>query len=130
MAVGTITFAQSSDGTIRTITATCTASSTDGSFPATALPAFEGRLQTIRTNPGSPAPTTLYDFTLVDGDGLDRAQGVGANRHTTNSEEALVVYTTTGEHPPVDINETLTLTIVNNSVNSAVTVITFTYTTA
>lgn len=129
MAVGTITFAQSSDGPIRTITATCTASSTDGSFPATALPAFEGRLQTVRQNPGSPAPTDNYDYTIVDGDGIDRIQGVGANRDTANSEEELIVYTSTGEHPVVDINETLTLTITNNSVNSAVIVITLTYST-
>lgn len=212
---GTITFAQSADGTVRTITATCTADAADGSFPATALPAFEGRLKTIRSNPGpastditlatsaatddiidtaaphgfaagtpvrfktleggtglsvntvyyvsatslaaqtfrvsaaaSPdtplgfsaditagtvtadmvdAPTDNYDITLVDGDGIDRLQGVGANRDTANSEEGVIVFSGTSEHPVVDIAETLTLTIANNSVTSAVVVVTLTY---
>lgn len=215
MAVGTVTFAQSADGTVRTITATCTASSTDGTFPATALPAFEGRLKTIRTNPGPAssdvalatsaatddiidtatphgftagtpvrfktltggtgltvntvyyvsatslaaqtfrvsaaltpdtpldfsdditdgtvtadmvdAPTDNYDITLIDGDGIDRLQGVGVNRDTANSEEGVIVFSGTSEHPVVDIAETLTLTIANNSVNSAVIVVTLTY---
>lgn len=124
---GTVTFNHDRSGDIGRITATCTADAADGSFPATALPSFSGRIVSLRCNPGATAPTDNYDITLVDGDGLDRLQGVGANRDTANSEEALVVYTGTAEHPPVGSNETLTLTIANNSVNSAVIVVTIVY---
>lgn len=212
---GTVTFAHSAEGRVRTITATCTADAADGSFPATALPRFEGFLKTIRTNPGpaataitlatsaasddiidtaaphgfeagtpvrfktltggtgltvntvyyvsatslaeqtfrvsaalSPdtpldfsaditagtvtadmvdAPTDNYDITLVDGDGIDRLQGVGVNRDVTNSEEGVIVFASTSEHPVVDIAETLTLTVANNSVTRAVVVVTIVY---
>jgi hypothetical protein len=109
------------------IVATCTADGADGSYPATALPAFAGRIVALQTNPGAVAPTANYDITLPDADGLDRLQGVGANRHTTNSEAALIVFSGTAIHPPVHQSETLTLTIANNAVNSAVTVIAITY---
>lgn len=111
------------------IVATCTADAADGSYPATALPAFAGRLIALQTNPGAVAPTANYDITLPDGDAIDRLQGVGANRHTTNSEAALIVYSGTAIHPPVHQSETLTLTIANNVVNSAVTVVAITYVT-
>jgi hypothetical protein len=38
------------------------------------------------TNPGATAPTTLYDITLVDADGVDIAEGKLMNRHATTSE--------------------------------------------
>ena len=41
------------------------------------------------TNPGATAPTTLYDITLLDSDGIDMAGGVLANRSATVSEEAI-----------------------------------------
>ena len=125
---GTITFSHDQSGQVRRIVATCTADAADGSFPATALPTFEGRLQHLTTNPGATAPTDNYDITLIDGDGLDRLQGLGANRDTANSEEVEIVYTGTADNPLVEANETLTLTIAGNAVNSAVTVITLTYT--
>jgi hypothetical protein len=127
MAVGTITFKQSNSGRFRSITATCTASSTDGSFPATNLPGFSGRLVALRTNPGATAPTASYDITLVDEDGLDRLQGVGADRHTSNSEHATIVYSGTSVNPLVTADDTLALTLANNSVNSAITVVTIVY---
>jgi hypothetical protein len=212
---GTVTFTHSNEGRVRSITATCTGDAADGTFPATALPAFEGFLKTVTTNPGpaattitlatsaasddiidtaaphgyvagtpvrfktltggtgltatttyyvsatslaaqtfrvsaalSPdtplgfstditagtvtsnmfdAPTDDYDITLVDADGLDRLQGVGVNRDVTNSEAGVIVYTSTSQHPVADVNETLTLTIANNSVKLAVVVVKLTY---
>jgi hypothetical protein len=47
---------------------------------------FNGRIERIVTNP-TDAPTANYDITLADEDGLDLAQGLLANRHTTSSEE-------------------------------------------
>ncbi|MAH46575.1 hypothetical protein CMI37_12160 [Candidatus Pacearchaeota archaeon] len=47
---------------------------------------FNGRIERVVTNP-TDGPTANYDITLDDADGLDLAQGLLANRHTTNSEE-------------------------------------------
>lgn len=131
MAVGTVVLTSHNDqGGVRSLVITATASSTDGSFPATKLRSLgiNGQLDisgvwlAIATNPGSPAPTDNYDITLVDGDGLDRLNGVGANRDTTNSEREPV----TGA-AAFTAGEDLTLTIANNLVNSAVVVITLYY---
>lgn len=121
---GTITQSYTSIGHIRRVTLTCTGDAADGSFPATALTTpIEGRLLKLVTNPGATAPTANYDIVLTDQHGSDVLQGVGANRHTTSTETALIVYSGTGTHPCVDDSDTLTLTITNNSVNNAITVV-------
>lgn len=123
-AAGTCTQSYTSIGNIRRVTLTCTADASDGSFPSTALTTkFEGRLLKLVTNPGATAPTDNYDLVLNDQNGADVLQGVGANRDTTNTETAVIVYSGTGTHPAVDDSDTLTLVITNNSVNSAITVI-------
>jgi len=120
---GTVTLAHYTIGSIRKVVATCVADAADGSFPATALPAIEGRILALATNPGATAPTDNYDITLVNQHGYDVLQGVGANRDTANTEQVPVLYTSTGTHPAVDETDTLTLTIANNAVNSAIVVI-------
>jgi hypothetical protein len=115
-------------GAIRRLVFACTADAADGSFPDTALPKIEGRLLAIVTNPGATAPTALYDVTLEDADGADRLQGAGANRSATATEQAAIAYASTSIHPPVDADETLTLKIANNAVNSALIGITIFYT--
>ncbi len=119
---GTVTLTHYQIGNIRRINFAVVADAANGSIPDTVLPAFQGLLLALHTNPGATAPTANYDITLVDGDGLDRLQGVGANRHTTSSEQVPVVYTSTSVNPPVSIDEALTLTFANNVVNSAVIV--------
>lgn len=114
-------------GNVRKITATCVADAADGSFPATALPAFEGRLLAFATNPGATAPTDNYDLVVTNQHGHDVLQGLGANRDTANTEQMPVVYTGTGTHPAVDESDVLTLAITNNVVNSAIIVIDFYY---
>lgn len=101
------------------ITLDGTADATDGSFPTLVIPAFEGHLVALITNPGATAPTTLYDITLVDAEGADRLQGLGANRSATATEQVGVVYSGVSVHPPVSISEALTLTLAGNIVNSA-----------
>lgn len=121
---GTVTQTASLAGNLRRLTFTCTADAADGSFPATdATTRIEGRLLKLVTNPGSPAPTDNYDVVLNDQHGADVLQGVGANRHTSNTQEVAIVYSGTGTHPSVDESDTLTLAVTGNSVNSAVTVI-------
>lgn len=119
---GTVTLSHTTIGNVRRINFSVVADAADGSIPDTTLPKFQGRLLALHTNPGATAPTASYDITLEDGDGLDRLQGVGANRHTSNSEQVPVVYTSTSVHPPVNGGETLTLKFANNSVNSALIV--------
>lgn len=119
---GTVTLAHYTIGNIRRINFSVVADASDGSIPDAVLPKFQGRLLSLHTNPGATAPTANYDITLVDGDGVDRLQGVGANRHTSTSEQVPVVYASTSVNPPVSVDETLTLTIANNSVNAALIV--------
>lgn len=116
---GTVTVTHYAVGLIRRIQVDWVADAADGSVPATALPSFEGRLLTLTTNPGATAPTDNYDITLVDAEGADRLQGVGANRDTANTEQVPVVYSGSAIPPVVDGDEVLTFTLANNSVNSA-----------
>ena len=102
---------------ISIITLSCTADSSDGSYPATNLTAIYGYIYQVVTDPGSTAPTDDYDITLVDTDGCDIMGGTLANRDTSNSEQAMPLV---GEaYGPRFINGVLTCNISNNSVNSA-----------
>ena len=104
-----------------TLTATC---HTDGTFTSTALETeISGELLQIETDPGATAPTANYDVTITDQNGLDVLQGVGANRHTTTTELANIVFSGTNVHPVVHRSDTLTLVIAGNSVSGAIIVI-------
>jgi hypothetical protein len=116
---GTVTITHYAVGRVRRIQVDWVADAADGSVPATALPKFEGRLLALTTNPGATAPTDNYDITLVDDEGADRLQGLGANRDTANTEQVPIVYSGTAVAPIVDGDETLTFTLANNAVNSA-----------
>lgn len=127
-AAGTVTQTHATTGNIRKVVFTCTGDASDGSFPATAISRkFEGRLIQLITDPGTTAPTDNYDITLVDGNGLDVLQGVGANRDTANTEAAAIVFSGTSINPVVDESDTLTLTIAGSTVNSATLTITLIY---
>ena len=123
---GTITQTSSRKGSVVDVVLSCTADSSDGSFPATALTEkISGYLIQMITNPGSTAPQSNYDITLVEDDGsIDVLQGTGANRHASNSELAVVIYDSTSLHPVISQDDTLTFTIANNNVNSAIVVAT------
>lgn len=106
-------------GALRRIQVDWTADAADGSVPNTVLPAFEGRIIALETNPGAVAPTDNYDLALTNGEGADKLAGAGANRDTANTEAAAVAFASTSIPVPVDRDETLTLAISNNAVNSA-----------
>lgn len=127
---GTVAITHYELGLVRRIEVSWVGDAADGTVPATALPAFEGRLLALVTNPGATAPTANYDITLPSGIGDDRLQGVGANRHTTSTESAPIVYSGSTVHPWVDADETLTFTIANQAVNSALGVAVLFYTPA
>lgn len=85
---------------------------------------LRGYVAKIITNPGSTAPTALYDITLVDPEdsALDVLAGAIINRATATTEQ---VYPAIAGAPgtvssfPVFLAGTYTIKIANNSVNSA-----------
>lgn len=119
MAGTTTLTSHKSFGTIRRLVVDWTADAADASVPSLAIPPIEGRILALETNPGGTAPTDNYDITLNDAEGGDRLCGVGSNRDTANTELAAVVFSSTSVHPPVSIDEVLTLAISGNAVNSA-----------
>lgn len=102
---------------------TCVADSADGTLPATAidLTAVDGYyLYEIRTSPGGTAPTDASDFTLADANGLDVLGGAGTDGIDATSDLNFIPKKSDGGYfYPIIQNESLTLTITNNSVNSA-----------
>jgi hypothetical protein len=63
-------------------------SDADGTADGTVGPVYGVLLRAV-FNPGSPAPTDNYDVTLTDDDGVDVLSGLGANRHTTTTQEVI-----------------------------------------
>lgn len=106
------------------ITVTATADSTDGSYVTKAIE-MRGFIVKVVTNPGATAPTDNYDIALngPEDTALDSLGGALANRDTANTEQVYPVIS--GATVPVYVNGKPTLAITGNSVNSAVTVITF-----
>ena len=129
---GTVTQAVTTVGDhVKVVTLTCTADSSDGSYPATTLTGIPsngkgGRLLQIITDPsGDTAPQDNYDITVTSG-GADLLLGVGANRDTANTEVAVI--NSNGAHSVYAGKDTLVLNITNNNVNSAIVVIRLYYT--
>ena len=121
---GTVTETKEKQGPIGVVTLTITGDASGGSVPDTDLATkIGGRLLALETNPGSPAPTTLYDITIDDADGHDVLEGVGANRAAAATEKVAVVYSGTEIHPSVAKSDTLTLKVANQAVNDAVIVV-------
>ena len=128
MAARTMTESHKKLGTIRRLDLTCTCDSTDGSFAAAEISSkFQGTLMDLKTNPGATAPTDNYDIVINDADGYDILEGVGANRHTTTTQKVPIVYSGTAVHPVLHDSDTISVVITNNSVNSAVVVISLYY---
>lgn len=78
---------------------------------------MNGIILRVVTDPGSPAPDTNYDLTLVDEAGLDLFLTQGLNRHTSSSEHfcpgiSITDGTTLGVMP-VAYNGIATITIAN-----------------
>jgi len=117
---GTVSVSTSrASGNVWITTYTCTADSSDGSFPATDSDvAINGYVFLVVTNPGATAPTDDYDITLTDSDSVDVMGGTLANRDTANSEQAVpYIGSVYGSR---FVSGVLTATITNNSENSAI----------
>lgn len=112
---------------IKSIAFTCTGDSSNGSFPSDVDTGrdLKGFIFLVVTNPGTTAPTADYDIVLNDGDGIDIMGGELGDRSATVSEQAI---------PLIDaafgsryVFGRVTPVITNNSVNSAVIVLTIYY---
>ncbi len=106
-------------GHVRKLVVDFVGSASDGTIPDTVLPAFEGRLYELTTNPGAVAPTDNYDVTLIDDQGVDRLQGLGADRDTANTESLPLVYSGSTIHPVISRADVLTMKFANQAVHSA-----------
>jgi hypothetical protein len=93
-------------------------SAADGSATLPSGLAVSGQIQRIVIDPsGSAAPSTLYDLTLTDEDGVDVLAGQGANLSETTTTSfcpgtPLKDGTTTSTYPTV-VDGILTLNITN-----------------
>lgn len=101
---------------VEIITVSWTGDASDGTVPATSLGMVIGELERIVTDPGSTAPSANYDITVTDEDSVDVLGGAGANRHTTNTEEAALPL---GTYFLRNVANVLTFNLSGNSVNSA-----------
>ena len=87
---------------------------TDGAASSESIP-FNGIIQRIVTNP-TTAHSSNWDATVEDEAGLDLAQGLLANRHTTNSEEVTPLI---GTYHLVPYNGLLTVNVTNSGSGKA-----------
>ena len=127
-----IQWGRSGENRMAVVTWNWVADDTTGAVPGSALSAADADLLRYyfadmgETKPGPfVAPTTLYDVTLEDPDGMDVFGGKMMNRSNTTGEQALpAISGALGDRP---IYTGLTLRIYNNSVNSATGTVTVTF---
>lgn len=116
MAVAAGTCTATTTGTrqnVIVITWTCVGDASNGSFPATAAGVgVRGWLYAADTIPGTTNPTANWDATVTDANGYDLMTGALADRSASSPERAVPTKTAWVDGP-------ITLTITNNSVNSA-----------
>ena len=123
---GTVTVTALHGAAFTKITADWTADAADGSVPDTDLIAaiesgleLHGWIEKIVTKPGTPAPTDDYDVTLEDPEGVDVLGGAGADRDSSDSEQAVPLAGSARVASFVAAPSALTLKVTGNSVNSA-----------
>ena len=110
----------------RALTFTCTADSAAHTYPATGSDGnIDGYVFLVVTNPGTVGPTDNYDITLTDADTVDVMGGELLNRDILNSEQAVPLID--GVFGSRFVKGPLIITITNNLVDSAVTVVTVFY---
>lgn len=113
VAAGSCTATTVTRQNVSTITYVCTGDASTGSYPTKVSDAaVRGWVVLVDTVPGSTQPTTLYDITLSNGDGIDVMAGKLADRSATLAERAY-------PSGAAWVDGTLTLAITNNSVASA-----------
>lgn len=90
----------------------------NGSVPsAQTADTITGYVLLGETNPGAAAPTDNYDIVVTNEEGTDIFGGELMNRDTANNEQAVPLVG--NAYGPRFVNSKLTMTLTNNSVNSA-----------
>ena len=91
MAAGSVVITEETYGTIKKIAFNWTSGdgAEDGTASGQTTKPYSGKILGLSTDPGSPAPTTLYDITVTDEDGMDVLMGGGADRSATVTEHVL-----------------------------------------
>jgi hypothetical protein len=110
---------------IKTITFTWIGDSAAGTVPAYVIPAASLAfmknyyIYVVETDPGTPAPTTLYDITITNAGARDVLGGAGADRSATLQEVVLPKFDATNNlYVPLD-GTALTINVAATTVNSA-----------
>lgn len=91
---------------------------TDGSFTTWTTPVIRGFITHVQTDPGGTAPQALYDITLKNSQGYDVMGGALGNRSATATECTRALMN--GGYQGIDVNDTLSLAITGNNVNTAI----------
>ena len=108
----------------KVLTFSWTGAADDGTVPSTATSAAITAeiagcyIAEARTNPGTTAPTALYDIVINDTDGIDLMGGALANRSATLSERAIPIMAD-GVYGSTAVDGALTMVITNQAVHSA-----------
>ena len=111
---------------LRTVVLSWTGDAANGTVPSTAtIDAITTEISgwyvyAVETDPGSVAPTTLYDIVINDASGFDIAGGQLANRSATATERVIPKLDATASlYGGVLVDSALTLVITGQSVVSA-----------
>lgn len=127
-AAGTVTqsLKKYPNANLTTLTFSCTGDASNGTVPNTDISAenvlaLSGQyLYMVETDPGSTAPTTLYDIVINDASGLDVMGGTLANRSATATERAIPLISSGGNvYGGHYLDGTWTMVTTGQSVNSA-----------
>lgn len=87
MAGSASTISESTTGSVKRIKFTWTCDDATGAVTsALTTKTYDGEILRLVTDPGTPAPTALYDVEIQDADGFDVLIGQGANRSATVTE--------------------------------------------
>jgi len=91
MAGSSVTFTETTVGSVKKIKAVWVSDDTDGTASGQTTKVFSGKVELLTTVPAAAgaAPTDNYDITLLDDDSVDVLAGAGANRDTANSEQVV-----------------------------------------
>ncbi len=123
IAAGTVTEGKSTflDGKMVLLKFHCVGDSSNGTFPATSSAiATGGYITRVIVDPGSTAPTALYDITVTDETGADVMVGLLTNLSASVTKEVEPYYSDLAIYGDKPFAVGLTLTISNNSVASAI----------
>ena len=103
---GTVAYTESKIGTVSLLKCVWVSDASGDVSGTASSKRYDGALLMLATVPSATAPTTLYDLTVLDGNGLDVLAGTGADRSATVTEYVVASLGAVAE-------STLTVTVAN-----------------